>query len=312
MRPIRRGDTIALVSPASRAEETVFAEITHILANRGYKTKRYGGPGLGIGRFAASDDDRARHLIDAFEDPDVNLVLSARGGYGSGRILEMLDVTKITEKAFVGYSDVSSLLLHLNAKAKLTTFHGPMASDLTVKANPQSLEWFFSMLEGQRQEYVLCDDDFLAHRTGTAAGPVWGGNISMIESLLGTDSIQVPDNAIVLLEDVNEFMYAFDRSMVHLKRAGIFDKASAILLADLNLKDAGDRDNSLGLLQEEVIEMNFEGFSGPIAYGLPCGHTERQMTLPIGAQAHLSVTEQKLELSFNDFWKPTTNEALAA
>lgn len=312
MQPLKSGDTIGVISPASKAEAEVFLALSAMAAQRGYKIKIFGNEDHAIGRMAAEDAERARHLMDAFADDTVRMVLCARGGYGSGRILDLLDMPRITPKIFVGYSDITSLLIHLNAHASLTTFHGPMASDLSQKSDPETLDWFFSFLEGRRLDYKLELAQPQVCKTGHADGPLWGGNISMITSLLGTNSIHIPDGGILLLEDVNEFMYSFDRSLVQLKRAGIFESAAAILFADLKLRDGGARDNSLGLLLEEVIEMNLSDFDGPIVTGLPCGHTERQMTIPLGAQAHLSVSENSLSLSFDDFWTRDVSHHLAA
>lgn len=312
MHPLKPGDTIGFISPASRAEAEIFSAITHTAEQRGYKVKVFGVQDSHVGRFAAADDIRARNLVKAFSDDTVDMVHCVRGGYGSSRLLDHLDLSRISSKIFVGYSDVTSLLLHLQANVNLVPFHGPMATDLAQKSNSNTLDWFFSVLEGRRFGYDLGCDHFTPHQKGTARGPVWGGNISMIESLLGTDSIRVPDNAILVLEDVNEFMYALDRALVHLRRAGVFDTAQAILFADMRMKDAHDRDNSLGLLLDEVISLNFPDFHGPIAHGLPCGHTDMQMTFPLGAEAQLEVGENQLSLVFDDFWNRPLRRPLAA
>jgi len=312
MQPLQRGDTIGLVSPASTADAGVFDAMKDIAKERGYRIKTFGADKPPHGRMAAGDAARAQAVRDAFRDPDTKAILCTRGGYGSGRLLDQIDVTPQTSKIFVGYSDITSLLLHLNAQSNLITFHGPTAQDLTQKANSETLDWFFSVLEGRQRTYRLPKTQFTCVRPGQARGRLWGGNITMIESLLGTDSIRIPENAVLVLEDVNEFMYAFDRSLTHLRRAGIFEAASAILFSDLRMKDAGDRDNSLGLLLDEVIDMNFADFQGPIALNLPCGHTDLQMTLPLGAMSEIALSRDAFQLSFDDIWCGRTRHPLAA
>lgn len=313
MKPLKTGDTIGLVSPASKAELSVFSGIAQIARGRGYSVKTFGSADLSCGRMAGTDEERAANLLSALNDPEVDAVLCSRGGYGSGRLLDVLEKSQFSPKIFVGYSDITSLLLHFHATGKMIPFHGPMASDLVTKGDKETLEWFFEVLEGQRLCYELRPELFKAHRPGYAKGPFWGGNISMIQNMVGTDSIRVPEGAIVMLEDINEFMYTFDRSLVHLKRAGLFRDASAIIFSDLKLKDGHDKDNSLGMLQEDVIDMNFGDFKGPIIFGMPCGHTESQMTLPLGVEAILDArADASLSLSFTNFWGPSEQSEAAA
>lgn len=308
MRPLEHGDTIAIVEPATRAPDTVMNGIEALLASHGYKTKIFGADEESFGRMAGNDRRRAELLTRAFRDPEVSAVFCARGGYGSGRLLDIIDPAIFSDKIFVGYSDATNLLLHINSLTGRTLFHGPMCSDLVAKAEPSSMDWLVTTLEGSRLDYQLEPDDFDCMRPGSAEGQLIGGNITIIESLIGTPSLRVPDKAILLLEDVGEFLYAFDRSMVHLGRSGILEKASGIIFADLSLKDGAERDNSLGMLLEDVLDLHFSDFTGPIAYGLPCGHTQRQMTLPIGARAHLEVDHHVLSLRFSNYWDRTDQE----
>lgn len=313
MRPLRNGDTIGVVSPASAVDQSVFSQIRAAAEQRGYRIKVFGEHDASFGRMAADDARRAENLMRAFCDDEVAAVLCSRGGYGSGRILDLLDPSLMGDKIFVGYSDVTNLLVHLHAHKGIVPFHGPMAADLIQKNDQDTIEWLFSMLEGSRFSYSLPPSEYSVIRTGVAEGKLYGGNISIFETLLGTNSVRVPEGAILLLEDVNEFMYALDRSLVHMTRAGVFSNASGIIFADLRLKDGMDRDNSLGLLLEEVLMTHFKGFAGPIAVGLPCGHTARQLTLPLGADTRLSVTHDCLDLGFSNFWDDlATRKDLAA
>lgn len=312
MRPLQPGDAIGVVSPASAADNDVISGFATLANQRGYRIKLFGG-GDRFGRMSASDAQRTRHLLDAFEDDSVAAIVAARGGYGSGRLLEHINPKALNPKILVGYSDITNLLLHIQGQAGFPTFHGPMAIDLVQKRNQITIHSFFQTLEGKRCLYSLLKDkgEFTPIRTGVASGPMFGGNISILNALAGTSSLRVPDGAILILEDVNEFMYALDRSLVHLRRTGLFDRVTAILFADMRLRDGSDRDNSLGMLLEDVIEDHFRDFAGPIAVGLPCGHTQRQLTLPFGCPAQVEISDDALSLSFEDLWR-TAPPSIAA
>ncbi|SIT18457.1 muramoyltetrapeptide carboxypeptidase [Roseivivax lentus] len=312
MRPLAPGDTIGIVSPASAAQGTVYEDFSRIAESRGYSVKVFGETEPTFGRMTGSDRNRANSLIAAFEDDEVTAVICARGGYGSGRLLSHLDPSRVKNKIFVGYSDITNLLVHLNTMCRITTFHGPMAADLAGKNDPDTMRWLFSFLEGKRLAYDLSTKDHRVFRSGEASGMVFGGNISTLETLIGTESWSMPEGAILFLEDTNEFMYSLDRSLVHLQRSGVFEKASAIIFADLQLKDASDRDNSIGFLLEELLEIHFGDFSGPIIFDAPCGHTQRQMTIPLGVQARLEAAHDGSRLEFENFWNCHVPSILAA
>ena len=312
MRALCKNDVIGIVSPASTVELSILKTMKEVAEREGFRLKVFGAGEANFGRMSAKDERRLMHLRDAFHDGEVRAVVCARGGYGSGRLLDSIQPDLAKDKIFVGYSDATNLLLHLNKHAGIIPFHGPMVSDLVQKQDPRSLEWFFSTLKGERLSYALDPQDFTLMRSGEASGPVFGGNISTIETLIGTDSLTVPEGSILLLEDVNEFMYRFDRALVHLERAGFFEKATGIIFGDLQIKDDMDRDNSLGLLLEEVLDVHFGKFDGPVAYKLPCGHTAQQMTLPIGVNARLNAHPDRLRLEYDDFWDRTAFGTKAA
>lgn len=313
MKPLMIGDTIGIISPASRPDDNVYVAAKSFFESRGFLVKVFDQPDGRFGRMAGDDHTRAANLERAFRDPEVKMILCVRGGYGSGRLLEKIDyeLVRQSDKIFVGYSDITNLLISFSNGSGLRSFHGPMVTDLIGKEDDWSISNFFSVLMGENSSYHLYEDDFTPVHLGQAHGRLFGGNISIIESLLGTSNLNAAEPRILILEDVGEFMFRFDRALVHLKRAGMFENVSGIVFGDLNLKDRGP-DNSLGIEFEELIEMHFSDFDGPIAIDLPCGHTKRQMTLPIGAATTLSVGPSEMLLSFSDFWQPKLRPAIAA
>ncbi|MCA3446546.1 MAG: LD-carboxypeptidase [Rhodobacter sp.] len=290
----------------------VFDQFRLLAGSLGFKVKVFGEFDSPFGRLAADDCTRAGHLSAAFADEEVAAIICARGGYGSGRVLEHLPRSSFKDKILVGYSDITALMLHLQAQHGMITFHGPMAIDLVQKGNNDTLRWFLETLSGTRLSYVLGHEDYSIVRAGCASGPIYGGNLSVLEAHIGTESMVVPEGIILLLEDVGEFMYSLDRSLVHIRRAGLLDRASGVVISDLRLKDGEGSDNSLGMLLNDVLQYHFGAFHGPVVYGLPCGHTERQMTLPIGAHALLEVGRENMKISFESFWENENSQCIAA
>jgi muramoyltetrapeptide carboxypeptidase len=222
-----------------------------------------------------------------------------RGGYGSGRVADLLDYALIARNAkiFVGYSDITNLLMPMHGKAGLVTFHGPVGTDLASRRSEASIACLFEVLGGVRRCHHLDPAQVDVLRPGTASGPLVGGNLSVLSTMVGAPGFRIPPGAIVFLEDVNEFMYQQDRCLVHLRRAGVFDSAAAVLIADTPVKDPGC-DNSLGLSYRDMVAGALRGFPGPVVCQVPCGHTDTQLTLPFGAHADLTAAPDGVRLEF--------------
>ena len=302
MRPVRPGDTIGIVSPASAVEPGELDQIAACLARLGYRSRIFGRDDRCYGRLAADDATRARNVEAAFADESVAAVLCARGGYGSIRIIDRIDYAGIARNAkpFIGYSDITALIDSLVNRAGMVCFHGPMGIDLVGKGNARSIAKLRSVIGGAARRIDLRPKDFSAYRTGAAAGILKGGNIATLESILpsaGHDDRP----AILLLEDTVEYAYRLDRSLHHLRRAGYFDNVVGLILADFRLKDDGP-ENSLGLPLFEIIDSHFASFAGPIALNVPCGHTDFQLTIPLGCEARLRVGEDRMSLGFGTLW----------
>lgn len=313
MKELRPDDTIGIVSPASAPDRKTYQFCQEFLESRGFRVKFFGRDAPPFGRMAASDRARLDNLHAAFRDPEVDAILCTRGGYGTIRLLDGLDYDLVrgAHKIFVGYSDITNLLVLFSAHAGLTPFHGPMLIDLMSREDAWTIERFFDLLMNRISGYELNRDDFQPLRNGAASGRLCGGNVTILESLTGTEPLRAEEPRILFLEDVGEYMYRLDRSLVHLKRCGLFENLAGVLLADMHLKD-GHGDNSLGISLEELITMHFGDLGVPVAMDLPCGHTSRQMTLPVGVETTLEVTDSSLSLSFGKIWDRQAGTNLVA
>lgn len=308
MKKLSENSAIGLVAPAFAAEDAVWDECAKAFQHRGYAVKEFGRFEDPDGRFAGTDSARANHLQRAFADPEVAAIVAVRGGSGCSRMLDHLNFNRIaqTPKPFVGYSDITALLVALHSQVGLIGFHGPMAVDIHGKRSEYSIQGLLDVLEGRRSTWTF-DEDFRCARAGKVTGTIFGGNLSVFESLIGTPEFVMPSNAILLLEDLNEYDYRIDRALVHFRRAKVFDSCVAVLLGKSVL--AGD-DSEDGFM--ELALQHLEQFPGPIAAGLPFGHTHRQATIPFGASVNLSVSGDAVRLDFAQIWDSALNSQIAA
>lgn len=304
MRPLQHGDTIGIISPAFGMSPEELDAIQSALQEFGFKCKTFGRNDAALGRLAADDATRAANMQAAFDDNDVAAVICARGGYGSVRILDHLDFGRIAErpKPFVGYSDATTLLKHLADHAGLVCFHGLMGIDFISKDCAASREGFFDVLTGATTTVTVAPENFTALQCGTARGTLSGGNMTVLESLMGVRFKPFAKPAILLLEDVGEFAYRLDRTLWHFKREGLLDGVAGVMFSNLKLQDDCEP-NSLGIPVRDIIEEHFGHINGPIAIDMPCGHTASQLTVPFGLDVELTVSQDHVTLDFADLWE---------
>ncbi len=299
---VKPGDTVAIVGPAGPVERQLVMKFKERAENRGYHVKFDDGLFEVEGYLAGSDGRRAKELMAAFEDPEVDAVLAARGGYGAMRILDKLDYAKIraNPKIFVGFSDITALHLALNRKAGLVTFHGPgpasglggpdQPTDFTGHCLVQAIE-VGSAPESGEYEIEVPDDvtKVVAFGKGQARGRLVGGNLSLISDLEGTPySIDTRD-AILLVEDVSEAAYRVDRMLRQLKLAGKLDQIRGAVLGQFT--DSTAREDQLTqdprFSVEGVLKQYFERAGVPVLMNFPIGHYKENCTVPIGGQVEI-------------------------
>lgn len=289
---LKPGDTIGLIAPANYTNENSNAEIEY-LTSRGYNvvygqsfySRWYG--------FGGTDSVRAKDINDMFANPKINAIFAVRGGYGGIRIVDKLnyDVIKKNPKIISGFSDNTTLLLAINEKTGLVTFHGPMADNL--KDIPLVTENAFNKAFTSNESYNLLgfDDTYTIMKSGRGSGKITGGNLSLVVATLGTDHEINTDGKILFLEETNEASYRVDRMLKQLKLAGKFDKLQGIILGDFkNPKQSDPTDMTI----DEVFYDNFGKLNVPIVKNFKSGHVRPFITVPIGAKAVMDTYKREI------------------
>ncbi len=308
---LQSGDTIALITPASPAERSDVEEAAENLTRRGFRVKISPAVREREGYLAGTDALRVEALHRAFSDPEVRMILCVRGGFGSPRLLDKIDYDLVRRhpKIFVGYSDITSLLIAIHQRTGLVTFHGPMAgTDFSGRGglSPFAAQHLFSLVGlkpfqleaepfadwgGSSQEWVE------SRRTlseGVAEGTLIGGNLSTIAALMGTPFEIDTRGAILFLEDVNEEPFRIDRMLCQLRLARKFAVARGILLGSFT--NCVPRSPRESFTVWEVLQAYFAECGIPVLAGFPAGHLPEQASLPFGSRIRLDATARTLSI----------------
>jgi muramoyltetrapeptide carboxypeptidase len=298
------GDTVGLVLPASaafEADEIQFAK--EQMEALGFKVVIGNHAFDKWGYFAGRDRDRADDINTMFADESVNGVVCYTGGWGSPRALPYLDydLIKRKPKVLIGYSDITALLNAVHKRTGLITFHGPVGASTY---DPFTLENFRKVVmtaepagllptpSKKPNELVDRTNRILKLTSGKATGPLIGGNLTMIATLMGTPFQPDTTGAILFLEDVHEEPYRIDRMLTTLALGGMFDKCAGIVFG--RCSDCGVKGPSFSL--EEILRDRFGSLPVPAISGLSFGHIEQKLVLPIGARATLDADAGTLRI----------------
>ena len=285
---LRPGDTIGLIAPAGPVPAKELQECIERLNGLGYPVKTGMYAHREFGYLAGEDPFRSRDLEDMFLDSEVKAIFCLRGGYGSLRIIDQIDyeVIRCHPKIFVGYSDITALHIAIRQITGLVTFHGPMGFELSGKRyDHQSWSTLFSVISGRETPCYVPNENFISIVPGDAEGELTGGNLSLLCSAMGTPFEVDTRDKILLLEDVNEEVYAIDCMLNQLRLAGKFDGVRGFILSDFRLTKT--RIDKPSIPFREMIEQFFSPLGIPCFYGLSAGHCQPNFTLPIGGRVSM-------------------------
>lgn len=294
-----RSRRLGMIAPSGCLPDTAIVErVANFFAGRGWQFESGQSVFAQEQRFAGPDAMRTADLQGFATDRTIDVVLSARGGYGMARLLDRLNFTAIRARRpiMIGYSDFTAFHLAYLAHGGIS-FAGPGATDFAAaQPDPFTVEQFFAVL-GQRAHQL----SFAAEgpRLAPTTGQLWGGNLALVASLAGTRWMPPIRGGILFLEDVNESAYRIERLLYQLFHAGILQRQRAVLLGSFEPVPAMTNDNGYGL--HSVIEHLRSIVDVPVIVGLPFGHVARKATLPVGAKATLALTRGVAHLSFDGY-----------
>lgn len=282
-RPLQPGDRIGIAAPASPFDRARFTRGIGALRALGFEPV-YRSDIFDQNRYlAGTDARRAEEFLALVEDPSIAAVMFARGGYGSQRVIPLLDAARIAQhpKPVIGFSDLTALLAFLRQAAELPTFYGPVITQLGRKDAALSIEMLGRALTDGKPLGALPMQETRTITPGEARGALVGGCLSLINSSIGTPYELRADGAILFLEDTGEKVYVLDRMLTQLKNSGMLARAAGVVFGSLVPPEEEPHD------VETMIRDVLADFPGPVVMDFPAGHTTDFVTLPLGCAASL-------------------------
>lgn len=293
---LQKGDAIGLVCPAGFMTLDKVQTCINTLQDWGYAVKlgkTIGGESQNY--FSGTDEERLADFQQMLDDDEVKAVLCARGGYGTGRIIDKVDFKKFKKqpKWIIGYSDITILHSHLYTNYYISSLHAPMAGAFNEEGYKN--EFVLSLknaLEGKKAKYQCEVHAF--NQKGEGVGELVGGNLALLAHLVGTDSDLKTKGKILFIEDVGEYIYNIDRMFYQLKRSGKLSKLAGLIIGGFS--DMKDTERPFGKTAYEVIHELVKEYDFPVCFDFPVSHTDRNYALKVGAGYKLKVGKTKVTL----------------
>lgn len=294
--PLKPGDTVALMALASKIEyEKVIPQAVAVLEQWGLKVVE--GPSLKSKwhTFAGTDEIRRADYQRFLDDPSIKAIISARGGYGSSRILDSIDYRAFQQhpKWVAGFSDITAVLCDIY-RLGIESLHSTMPKLFFQDETGYSLESLRKLLFGEEVIYQTVPQS--DNRYGKAEGMLVGGNLCLFVHMSGSPADVDTKGKILFLEETEEFHYSVDRYMVQLRRAGKLEGLAGLIVGSFS--ELRDKPEDFGMSIREIIQYWVKEYSFPVAYGFPVGHEAGNLALPVGRNARLTVAPDEVRLEF--------------
>jgi muramoyltetrapeptide carboxypeptidase len=286
---LKKGDTIAVVSTARKVSAKDIQPGIDRVQEWGMNVELGKNLFASLNQFAGTDEQRLKDFQDALDNPGVKAIWFARGGYGTVRIIDSIDWTSFKKKPkwLIGYSDVTVIHSHVHRHLQIETMHAPMIFNLKkiTNAAAQSLE---DALFNKQLQYSFPENFYSdLNRKGEGTGQLIGGNLSILYSILGSQSDVDTKGKILFLEDLDEYLYHIDRMMMALKRAGKLENLAGLVVGGMTeMKDNKVRFNKTS---EDIISEAVAGYKYPVLYGFPAGHIPNNRALTFGREVTVKV-----------------------
>jgi muramoyltetrapeptide carboxypeptidase len=294
--PLQPGDTIGIFTPSSYIEggEESLKEGIDLLHSFGFKTYIHPQTSAKYHQSAGTNAEKIKALHDLLKDENIKAIFAARGGQRAMHILPHIDTDLVKQhpKPVIGFSDVTSLLNYLYPLSGSVNWHAPVLKTLHDDETAQYLK---RALCGEALSYTWQTEDI--SKTGSATGHLIGGNLSVLQALIGTPYSPDFQNAILVLEDVGEEYSGLDRALCHLKYTGLLNQLNGIIFGTFSeMQDTGQ---PFGFSFADIIQEHTADLNIPIAANAPFGHTKVNYPLPIGHQFVFQVESKDAVLFWN-------------
>jgi muramoyltetrapeptide carboxypeptidase len=284
---LQKGDRVAIVCPAKKLPKPMDDAVA-LLQSWGLEVVLGQTVNAEHHQFAGNDQLRAQDLQQYINDDSIKVIFAARGGYGTVRIIDLVDFSRLNThpKWIVGFSDITVLHAHLFQNFDLCTVHGQMPINIP-DGTAASVETLRKALFGEAINYSIAPQPL--NRFGSAKGTLIGGNLAILQSIAGSVSDYDYDGKILFIEDVGEYLYSIDRMMYMLKRAGKLAKLAGLIVGGFT--DVKDNDISFGQTAYEIIKALVEEYDYPVCFNFPAGHVADNWAMVFGKEVSLIVNE---------------------
>ena len=294
-RALKLGDTVGVVSLAAAVEQQSLERGLEMIREIGFRARVSKHVLDRDDILAGSDRQRAEELQAFFADPDIRAIFVARGGYGSGRILPLLDFEAIAliPKPLIGFSDLTFLLNPIVERARMVAFHGPMlAIDHQIEErNRRSFEHLRKLLVREIEGFEMEAPQVI--QSGSAKGVLIGGCLSIIVAMLATPYAPNFDGKILFLEEVGERAYRIDRMLAQLRQSGALGRCAGIVFGAI--RPFGGEENEARMILRFAAEQT-AGLEIPVLFGIDAGHFTNNLALPFGVRARIDTASQRLTI----------------
>jgi muramoyltetrapeptide carboxypeptidase len=291
---LQKGDTIALLATARKNIDDNLKPTIDLLHSWGLEAVIGSTIGLDVNQLAGTDEQRAADFQKQLDNPNIKAIWCVRGGYGTVRMVDLLDFTKFKKhpKWVIGFSDVTVLHNHLNTMG-YKSIHGTMPVSV-ARNTPEAISSLKASLFGEPLSYNIGPDSM--NRFGKASGELVGGNLSILYSLLGSQSAIDCKDKILFIEDLDEYLYHIDRMMMNLKRNGCIENLKGIVIGAMT--SMKDNEVPWGKNALEIIDDVTKKYNIPVIFNFPAGHIRDNRALIMGNTVTIDVNASGSTLTF--------------
>jgi len=291
--PLKKGDKIAITCPAKKLPAPM-TDAVALLQSWGLEVVLGETVDASFHQFAGDDGLRARDMQQFIDDDSIKAIIAARGGYGTMRMIDQVDFGRFAEhpKWLVGFSDITVLHTHLFTNFNAQTIHGQMPVTIP-DASKHSLETLRKALFGEDLSYRFASHSL--NRIGECSGILVGGNLSLLVAVSGSVSDLDYTDKVLFIEDVGEYLYAIDRMIRNLRRAGKLKPLAGLIVGGFT--DVKDNDIPFGQTVPEIIMEAVKEYDYPVCFDFPAGHIPDNCSLMLGKSINLSINANEATLS---------------